>query len=997
MNNCDTFFEQIEACMNSFIAAGSFKDLKMPNVKYSIGNQVLASLAGILFEYVGDASLFYAIFVQLYCYRCLTRFKNSTAIHPILATAVRQLQVWLDSWIAGISTSPSRFDDPFKDTNQAVRDHITGFLKNKVDRLVHIVDREQAKIDGAAKRAKSVSHLSIGANLDEGILSALKLSYDGPGITSRRGVQRHDNDFVYIEDIRVAPTNEELICDMPPFLPANIYGAPHPHPDESVQRLLDIQFRLLREELTAPLRSSIQLVRQDLLKRRGEINRLNRIIKDCGGRYNGGVNPQESVIFNVYTGIEFSSIIPDRRGLSVGFSFDTPPGRARAAQAKARQNFWEGMSGKRMMQGGLIALVWKRGNEVDVHLGILASSVKEISESVRADKDRVSARVVFFDSDIELRILAMLKDPRRQRDGSAIMVESPVMFEAVRPFLDALKLVEPESIPFAQYLVHRPLGYFPGSGVHPPRYARSPGFAYQLAPLFRPESGVDDLKLYVNDPESIARARLQLRHSRLDSSQAEAVIDALTREIALIQGPPGTGKSFTGIELLRVLVKSAKPILMIAFTNHALDHLMTGVLDAGITDKLVRLGSRSADERIKKFSIEEIEQVVGRSRLDRSFAQNHWQLKKIEEEIRKLMNSFAQRNVPMTEIAQYIATQYPEHSERMQFPPTWISCIHNLSVADNEAGWQTVGSSPSDDPLEYNSVYSFWERGGDLKFLSRTDEFEVPILPASISNSLDVEPSLANRFALLQLEADPEGSNSDEDEVNEGESWQTSWLSTNDDRNRERDPMIMSAPLPEALPPSRPRSPAGLQIPDLRDPAVFFAAQGCAEVPSVPVSNRPLETLLEDGNVWSFSVVERERLHVYWKERVRETIHQNNIHDFESLRGKYTQALQLYNEGKDEARRQLLSNVDIIGCTTTGQLARVRDALSDLVAVIIDERDQVELADQEGDQVAEIIDDTRVERIKVARRIIILSLVRNAGGPEDGRPRERPAIGFLKV
>jgi hypothetical protein len=30
--------------------------------------------------------------------------------------------------------------------------------------------------------------------------------------------------------------------------------------------------------------------------------------------------------------------------------------------------------------------------------------------------------------------------------------------------------------------------------------------------------------------------------SRLDVSQADAVIDTLTREVSLIQGPPGTGK-----------------------------------------------------------------------------------------------------------------------------------------------------------------------------------------------------------------------------------------------------------------------------------------------------------------------------------------------------------------------------------------------------------------------------------------------------------------------
>lgn len=56
-------------------------------------------------------------------------------------------------------------------------------------------------------------------------------------------------------------------------------------------------------------------------------------------------------------------------------------------------------------------------------------------------------------------------------------------------------------------------------------------------------------------------------------------------------------------------------------------------------------------------------------------------------------------------------------------------------------------------------------------------------------------------------------------------------------------------------------------------------------------------------------------------------------------------------------------------CAYLGQLARVRDALADLVAVVIDERDQAELADREADQEAHSTDDIHVEHVKVARRV----------------------------
>lgn len=180
----------------------------------------------------------------------MTRFKNSSATHPKLNVIVRRLQAWQDSWITGISASPPDFDDPFKNISHAARDHITGYLKTKVKRLSNIVDREQAKLEKAAKQLSCIPNSHLEKNHDEGILAALHLRYDGPGDNSRLGVPRHDNDFVYIEDIRIAPTHGELISTATPFLPANLHGAPHPHPDETMQRLLDIQFRLLREELT---------------------------------------------------------------------------------------------------------------------------------------------------------------------------------------------------------------------------------------------------------------------------------------------------------------------------------------------------------------------------------------------------------------------------------------------------------------------------------------------------------------------------------------------------------------------------------------------------------------------------------------------------------------------------------------------------------------------------------------------------------------------------
>ena len=97
---------------------------------------------------------------------------------------------------------------------------------------------------------------------------------------------------------------------------------------------------------------------------------------------------------------------------------------------------------------------------------------------------------------------------------------------------------------------------------------------------------------------------------------------ALSRELALIQGPPGTGKTYVGIQAVKALLANTSgnakgldpgtgqvddlpnaadpqthpcvgPVLIVCFTNHALDQFLEGLLAAGLTD-MVRVGGRYA-------------------------------------------------------------------------------------------------------------------------------------------------------------------------------------------------------------------------------------------------------------------------------------------------------------------------------------------------------------------------------------------------------------------
>ena len=105
----------------------------------------------------------------------------------------------------------------------------------------------------------------------------------------------------------------------------------------------------------------------------------------------------------------------------------------------------------------------------------------------------------------------------------------------MRPFLGALQ-ADSTSLPFSEYLVSRS----DVPSITPPRYATAPDFCWDLSPLLRHGQ---DFRLDVKGPTSISDARRILHgKSTLDPSQADALVDSLTRELTLVQGPPGTGK-----------------------------------------------------------------------------------------------------------------------------------------------------------------------------------------------------------------------------------------------------------------------------------------------------------------------------------------------------------------------------------------------------------------------------------------------------------------------
>ncbi|KIP05604.1 hypothetical protein PHLGIDRAFT_147296 [Phlebiopsis gigantea 11061_1 CR5-6] len=939
MEHFDLFCRHLRSCMEG-IMTGT-RCFKEPAMLLSTGRQdvggvqVFDTLATVLLE-------------------CLIRMKNVTVAQPEMRPLVVQLNTWFESWVDGVTSDPPIFNDPLTSSPLSAREQVIHRLEKKYEQLVTIVNREHARTE----RSNAPPQKMIKDVTNEGTISALHNSYVGPGQLRSDG-PRHDNDHVEISDIRIAPTHEELICRVAPFLPSTLHGAPHPYPPESPERLLDIWYRLLREELTSSLRQSVQHILDDLSSSDSR-TQLTEVLEKQGGKYRGQTESDDAVLFNVYTGVRFEDIIPNHRGLSSVFSLDTPPGRARSDDDGVRTRFWQGMSGKRLISGGLVALIWQRGSEVDVHLGTITSSVRDHVASAQEDATRITARVAFFDSDVQLRLLQNWG--RNDGDDLMLLIEATVMFASVRPFLEAL-CVEPTKLPFTRYLVLQPPGTLQHLPIHPPAYARAPDFAFQLASLFLPDAGVASFELVATNAESIAAARRELRdRSTLDPSQADALVDSLTREYALIQGPPGTGKSYTGVKIIQTLIASgAFPILMIAFTNHALDHMLCSVLDAGITKRIVRLGSRSSEERLSSFTIEHLEQLAGESRLERAFIDRN-RVNELKVMIKDFMNESVQGDIAENDVLAHLNQVLPVYSNDIDQPPTWIQQLYYDHKA-RSAEWTRVGNRSQGRQEKVTSIYSYWLHAYDIDVLEQAarPRVEASSTIALQANARTLPPAavsiLPNMYEVLAPPNDDlgdereDGSNAEHDlEHDLATSYATDdlpdekddipleeqWVyhledTTADDSTvTEENRGPNSSPIPSATATSKlPADISPKHVPrsfpsrhtstnDIDDVDDFFHSCGYDRAPKVPLSDRSLDLLLDHDDIWTLSRTERQRLHEYLMQDVESLAKRNRSSEFERLRGLYAKALEEHDEGKAAGRCELLRDVDIIGCTTTG-------------------------------------------------------------------------------
>ncbi|KAI3019696.1 hypothetical protein CBS147345_3939 [Aspergillus niger] len=201
---------------------------------------------------------------------------------------------------------------------------------------------------------------------------------DLPGELSDHG-PRHDNDKTAISDIQILPTKSEILnADRPEFLPARCAtGSANMHHEWGIRRLLDSQFRLLREDTSGVLREGIRLIIHawELIVHGTDWRLKRKFLRD-----------KMPTPVRVYSGVEIRQIKSEQfKGIEVNLEFDQLPRLKNVSPAKRKQ-WW--FDSKALKKGPTLLALLDAEDVDDTSAIYLLVSKRETSY---VDKDKQGA------------------------------------------------------------------------------------------------------------------------------------------------------------------------------------------------------------------------------------------------------------------------------------------------------------------------------------------------------------------------------------------------------------------------------------------------------------------------------------------------------------------------------------------------------------------------------------------------------------------------------
>lgn len=279
--------------------------------------------------------------------------------------------------------------------------------------------------------------------------------------------------------------------------------------------------------------------------------------------------------------------------------------------------------------------------------------------------------------------------------------------------------------------------------------------------------------------------------------------------------------------------------------------MVNSVLDGKITEKIVRLGTRSSDERIQEYTLDKLERLATAPTLDRSLKRQYGVMKRLEEDMTETMTSIRLPLLSWGEIERYLDIHHPDHAEMFRAPPFWIQALADLKWQEEETKGvfkEVTHKKGKTKTVEADALsktlYGFWRQGFDLHYIQQKPP--APSRQQKGKQRVDIDASVEEPTMLLT------------------------------------------------------------------NPVEFFTYLGYGEgqMPPVPNSNRQLaDLLLSRSNVWSMSIAERQRLADEWERRIRNLAYASKLDQYTRLKGEYKEACEQYDDMRNEVMRFYLVHI----------------------------------------------------------------------------------------
>ena len=398
----------------------------------------------------------------------------------------------------------------------------------------------------------------------------------------------------------------------------------------SWQHYLSTQFYLLQEDFVAPLRKGI-----------------------CNYKNHG-----ETSDIKVYQRTIFTEMVLNENGILL------------SVELKAPQN---NILSHNLINGKLLCFSTENFESV-----IFATVINQNNRSL--DNHVIQVKME-LDRD-ELSMLGLNKN-NFTSSQEYTMIETSGHYESYYHFLKSLQHVDPNRMPFTDYLIN-----FKYHKMRHPRYLTN-GSVFEMGSVLQFEDTLHSSCFDIMN-DSLWPTHHEVK--RLDQSQIKALQMALTHKVALIQGPPGTGKTMIGKKIVEALVinkakwdhLSPSPILVVCYTNHALDQFLEKLIKmkkdfessekSSPLCKIVRIGGGCTSEKVEECSIKHLNSKGTQetnqrnakkqsSRITNLYFSLKRKLSKLSKEIKEQMELLVYNNQPSIEdLSTYIA---PVHFDQL--------------------------------------------------------------------------------------------------------------------------------------------------------------------------------------------------------------------------------------------------------------------------------------------------------------------------------------------